>query len=91
MISDLESFKLSTEDQIKLSVSRAVNTSYTVIEDGKPLSLEQAIKIHDKCKELNHSSVFEHIYICVSEEEYNNSFRRQEKGWFRNYKGFKKL
>ena len=75
MISDLESLKLSTDDQIKLSVGRAANTSYTVVGDGKELTLEQAIKIHNKCKELNHSSVFEHCAKVMSEEEYI-SFRK---------------
>ena len=70
MISDLEFFKLSTDDQIKLSVGRAANTSYTVVGDGKELTLEHAIKIHDKCKELNHSSVFEHCARAMSDEEY---------------------
>lgn len=89
MISDLESLKLSTDDQIKLSVGRAANTSYTVVGDGKELTLEQAVKIHDKCRKLNHSSVFEHCARVMSDNEYNNSFKGQEKGWFRNYKGFK--
>ena len=89
MISDLESLKLSTDDQIKLSVGRAANTSYTVVGDGKELTLEHAIKIHDKCVELVHSSVFEHCCVCVTDEDYNKSFKGEEKGWFRNYKGFK--
>ena len=70
MISDLESLKLSTDDQIKLSVGRAANTSYTVVGDGKELTLEHAIKIHDKCVELVHSSVFEHCARAMSDEEY---------------------
>lgn len=75
MINDSESLKLSTDDQIKLSVGRAANTSYTVVGDGKELTLEQAIKIHNKCKELNHSSVFEHCARAMSDEEYH-SFRK---------------
>ena len=75
MISDLESLKLSTDDQIKLSVGRAANTSYTVVGDGKELTLEQAIKIHNKCKELNHSSVFEHCARAMSDEEYVNHIK----------------
>ena len=70
MISDLESLKLSTDDQIKLSVGRAANTSYTVVGDEKELTLEHAIKIHDKCVELVHSSVFEHCAIAMSDEDY---------------------
>ena len=72
MISDLESLKLSTDDQIKLSVGRAANTSYTVVGDGKELTLEQAIKIHNKCKELNHSSVFEHCARAMDNKEYSS-------------------
>ena len=70
MISDLESLKLSTDDQIKLSVGRAANTSYTVVGDGKELTLEHAIKIHDKCMELVHSSVFEHCARAMNDKEY---------------------
>lgn len=72
MISDLESLKLSTDDQIKLSVGRAANTSYTVVGDGKELTLEHAIKIHDKCVELVHSSVFEHCARAMDNKEYSS-------------------
>ena len=72
MITDLERYKLLTNDQIKLSVGRAANTSYTVVGDGKELTLGQAIKIHDKCKKLNHSSVFEHCARAMSNEEHNS-------------------
>ena len=72
MISDLESLKLSTDDQIKLSVGRAANTSYTVVGDEKELTLEHAIKIHDKCVELVHSSVFEHCARAMSDEEHGS-------------------
>ena len=96
MISDLESLKLSTDDQIKLSVGRAANTSYTVVGDGKELTLEQAIKIHNKCKELNHSSVFEHCARAMSDSEYFNFVKGNTTdapnnsiyGWCRNFKGF---
>ena len=101
MISDLESLKLSTYDQIKLSVGRAANTSYTVVGDGKELTLEHAIKIHDKCKELRHSSVFEHCARAMSDEEYKvfikgknigtivpYLFDDTSKGWCNNLKGF---
>ena len=102
MISDLESLKLSTDDQIKLSVGRAANTSYTVVGDGKELTLEHAIKIHDKCVELVHSSVFEHCARAMSDEEYynfvkgvtleynkgNRVFSESSFGWCGPYKGF---
>ena len=93
MISDLESLKLSTDDQIKLSVGRAANTSYTVVGDGKELTLEQAIKIHNKCKELNHSSVFEHCARAMNNAEYESFYKGQiglggESGWCNNFKGF---
>ena len=100
MISDLESLKLSTDDQIKLSVGRAANTSYTVVGDGKELTLEHAIKIHDKCKELNHSSVFEHCARTMSNSEWNTAIKtvkglnrdkvlvNKDMGWCYNLKGF---
>jgi len=100
MISDLESLKLSTDDQIKLSVGRAANTSYTVVGDGKELTLEQAIKIHNKCKELNHSSVFEHCARAMSDKEFISFFKGElpnenlelvykgRHGWCNNLKGF---
>ena len=101
MISDSESLKLSTNDQIKLSVGRAANTSYTVVGDGKELTLEHAIKIHDKCVELVHSSVFEHCARAMSDEEYKvfikgknigtiapYLFDDTSKGWCNNLKGF---
>lgn len=100
MISDLESLKLSTDDQIKLSVGRAANTSYTVVGDGKELTLEQAIKIHNKCKELNHSSVFEHCARAMSDKEFISFFKGElphenlelvyngQHGWCNNLKGF---
>jgi len=80
---------LTLEDKIKVSIGMAANTSYTVIGDGSIITLEKATRIHDKCKEEVHSSVFEHCCLCVSEEEYKNSYKGQEEGWFRNYKGFK--
>ena len=93
MISDSESLKLSTNDQIKLSVGRAANTSYTVVGDGKELTLEHAIKIHDKCVELVHSSVFEHCARAMSSAEYESFYKGQiglggESGWCNNLKGF---
>ena len=102
MISDSESLRLSIDDQIKLSVVRAANTSYTVIGDGKELTLEHAIKIHDKCVELVHSSVFEHCARAMSDEEYynfvkgvtleynkgNRVFSDSSFGWCGPYQGF---
>ena len=79
MISDLESIKLSTDNQIKFSVGRAANTSYTVVGDGKELTLEHAIKIHDKCVELVHSSVFEHCARAMSDEEYECFLKGERK------------
>ena len=98
MITDLESSKLSIDDQIKLSVGRAANTSYTVVGDEKELTLEHAIKIHDKCVELVHSSVFEHCARAMFNYEWsryikgkhdgNFDFGIGAEGWCNNLKGF---
>ena len=61
---------LTLEDKIKVSVGMAANTSYTIVGDGSIITLEKATRIHDKCKELNHSSVFEHCARSMSNEEY---------------------
>ena len=84
-----EAENLSLQEQLNWCVGIHANTSYTVVGDGRKITLEHATKIHDKCKEEHHSSVFEHCSQVPTQEEYNNSFKGQEKGWFRNYKGFK--
>jgi len=61
---------LTLVEQIKISVGMAANTSYTVVGDGSIITIEKATRIHDKCKELNHSSVFEHCARAMSDEEY---------------------
>ena len=61
---------LTLEDKIKVSVGMAANTSYTIVGDGSIITLEKTTRIHDKCKELNHSSVFEHCARAMSDEEY---------------------
>ena len=43
--------------------------------NGKELTLEHAIKIHDKCVELVHSSVFEHCARAMSDEEHNRFYK----------------
>ena len=86
---------LTLEDKIKVSVGMAANTSYTIVGDGSIITLEKATRIHDKCKELSHSSVFEHCARAMSEVEYTASkstgYTRKGKdqyGWCRNFKGF---
>lgn len=58
------------EDKLKWCVGIHANTSYTVVGDDKELTLENASKIHDKCKNEHHSSVFEHCARAMSSEEY---------------------
>ena len=64
--------KWITEYKVKVSVGMAANTSYTVIGDGSIINLEKATIIHDKCKELNHSSVFEHCARAMDNKEYSS-------------------
>ena len=76
---------------VKISTAMAARTSYTVVGDEKEINYQKMIDLHDRLIGQNppHSSPMEHCCLCVSEEEYNNSFKGVEKGWFRNYKGFK--
>ena len=84
---------LTLEDKIKVSVGMAANTSYTIVGDGSIITLKKATRIHDKCKELNHSSVFEHCARAMSDIEYESFYKGQvglggESGWCNNLKGF---
>ena len=74
-----------------ISTSLAARTSYTVVGDEKEIDYSKMIGLHDRLIAQNppHSSPMEHACQAVTDEEYNNSFKGQEKGWFRNYKGFK--
>jgi hypothetical protein len=76
---------------VKISTSLAARTSYTMVGDEKETNYERMIALHDRLISQNppHSSPLEHCCLCVSEEEYKNSYKGQEEGWFRNYKGFK--
>lgn len=77
--------------KVKVSVALSARTSYTVVGEEKALDYEAMIGLHDKLlsQDPPHSSPMEHCSVCVSQEEYDISFKGQEKGWFRNYKGFK--
>lgn len=79
------------DQKVKISTAMGARTSYTVVGDEKALDYEALIGLHDRLLAWDppHSSPMEHCSVCVSQEEYDISFKGQEKGWFRNYKGFK--
>ena len=76
---------------VKISTAMAAHTSYTIVGGEAVKSYEKWIELHDKLVAYDppHSSPMEHCCICVTDEDYNKSFKGEEKGWFRNYKGFK--
>ena len=76
---------------VMISTSLSARTSYTVVGEEKELDYEALIGLHDRllAQDPPHSSPMEHCCLVVTEEEYDNSFKGREKGWFRNYKGFK--
>lgn len=84
---------LESQNKILIMVSTGLcaRTSYITVGDEKIPSIETLIGIHDKMVNAIpfHASPYEHCSICPSQEEYDNSIRGSEKGWFRNYKGFK--
>lgn len=86
-----EEFKNHIPTYAKVSTAMAARTSYTVVGDEKEINYERMVELHDRLIAQNppHSSPMEHACRVVTDEEYNNSFKGQEKGWFRNYKGFK--
>lgn len=64
-------------DLIKMSCAMTARISYTKIGDENNLTLEQAKRIYDKCKEQGHFSVFGHIAKCMTNEEYRS--------WYKGY------
>ena len=81
------SFTAYQEAKLKISTARCARLSYMTF-DGI-IDYEKDIKLHDKLLESKHFSPFEHCALCVTTEEYNENFKGKEKGWFRNFKGFK--
>ena len=79
------------QNKVKISVAMAARTSYTVVGEEKDIDYKKMIELHDRliAQDPPHSSPMEHCCICVTDEDYNKSFKGEEKGWFRNYKGFK--
>lgn len=77
--------------KVKVSTAMAARTSYTVVGDEKEIDYKKMIELHDRLisQDPPHSSPMEHTCVCVTDEDYNKSFKGKEKGWFRNYKGFK--
>ena len=77
--------------KVMISTAMAARTSYTIIGEEKEIDYAKMIELHDRliAQDPPHSSPMEHCCLVVTEEEYNNSFKGREKGWFRNYKGFK--
>ena len=76
---------------VMISTSLAARTSYTVVGDEKEVDYSKMIDLHDRLitQDPPHSSPLEHCCVCVTDEDYNKSLKGEEKGWFRNYKGFK--
>ena len=68
----LGTLDIPLEDMIKMSVAKTARISYTTIEGTKDLTLEQAKKIYEKCKQNGHYSVFSHIAKCMTDYEYDS-------------------
>lgn len=66
-------------DMIKMSVAKTARISYTTIDGTKDLTLEQAEKIYEKCKQNGHFSVFSHIAKCMDKDEYESWIKGQVK------------
>ena len=56
---------------IKVSTGMAARTSYTVVGDEKEIDYNTLLRVHDKCLEMKHSSVFEHCARAMNDDEYN--------------------
>lgn len=74
-----QTLDIPLEDMIKMSVAKTARISYTTIEGTKDLTLEQAEKIYEKCKQNGHYSVFSHIAKCMDKDEYESWIKGQVK------------
>ena len=90
-LADDEAAFIPDEKVAKISVAMAAHTSYTVVGGEVVKSSKKWLELHDRLLSYDppHSSPMEHCCVCVADEDYNKSFKGEEKGWFRNYKGFK--
>ena len=73
--------------RVKIATTRCARLSYMTFEGE--IDYGKDIKLHNHLLENHHMSPFEHCCRAVTEEEYNENFKGKEKGWFRNFKGFK--
>ena len=66
-----------SEDVVKISVSMAARTSYTVVGEEKEVNYENLIALHDRLlmQDPPHSSPFEHCARAMSDEEYYSSIK----------------
>ena len=64
-------------DMIKMSVAKTARISYTTIEGDNEITLENACRIFEKCKQNGHYSVFSHIAKCMTDYEYNSWIKGQ--------------
>lgn len=84
-----DSIKSQNKVLVMISTALAARISYTVVGNEKDIDYRKQLDLHDRLITLNHSSPLEHCALCVTTEEYNENFKGKEKGWFRNFKGFK--
>lgn len=59
-------------NKVKVSVAMAARTSYTIVGEEKSIDSEALLGLHDRLTSQNppHSSPFEHVAQCMSEDEY---------------------
>lgn len=86
-----------SEDIVKISVSMAARTSYTIVGEEKDIDYKKMIELHDRLlsQDPPHSSPLEHCARAMSEVEYTASkstgYTRKgedQYGWCNNLKGF---
>lgn len=69
--------ELSTEDLIKCSVARCARVSY-LNHDGTDPDLQKDIDLHDKLRDMQHMSPFEHVGMPMLFKEVSSRFTRAE-------------
>lgn len=89
---------LDIDDIIKVSTSMIARTSYTLIENAKPITVEKHKELFKLLINERHDSPLEHCAISIPDKQYSKYVKVCSKqsevielGWCGNFKGFKSL
>lgn len=77
----------------KISIARCARLSYQTLGDNPVIDYEKDLELYESLYNSKHASPAEHIARVMTNEEYDTFIKQEgniiQKGWSRNYKGFR--